>query len=110
MKFEVRLRHGVHYCGYTGATLNDCLVKQFIQGINNKSVAKKLLEKEGTISLNEAVEIANAVLLIEVGSNGSTASASASGVSHSEGLIKETLARVTTGKCFRCNRERASRE
>ena len=92
MKFEVRLRH-------------DCLVEQFIQGINNKSIAKKLLEKEGTMSLNEAVEIANGVLLIEAGSNGSTASASASGVSHSEGPIKETLARVTTGKCFRCNRE-----
>ena len=47
-------------------------------------------QKEGTMSLNEAVEIANAVLLIEVGNNG--ASASASGVSHSEGLIKGTLA------------------
>ena len=44
------------------------------------------------MSLNEAVEIANAVLLIEVGNNGATASASASGVSHSEGLIKGTLA------------------
>ena len=107
MNFEVRLRHGVRYCGYTGATLNDCLVEQFIQGINNKAIAKKLLEKEGTMSLNEAVEIANAVLLIEAGSNGATASASASasGVSHSEGPIKGTLARVTTVKCFRCNRE-----
>ena len=91
MKFEVRLRQGVRYCGYTGGTLNDCLVEQFIQGINNKAIAKKLLEKEGTTSLNEAVEIANAVLLIEAGSNGATASASASGsvsgVSHSEGPI-----------------------
>ena len=77
MKFEARLRHGVRNCGYTGATLNDCLVEQFIQGINNKAIAKKLLEKEGTMSLNEAVEIANTVLLIEVGSNGATTSASA---------------------------------
>ena len=109
MKFEVRLRQGVRYCGYTGGTLNDCLVEQFIQGINNKAIAKKLLEKEGTTSLNEAVEIANAVLLIEAGSNGATASASASGsvsgVSHSEGPKKGTFARVTTVKCFWCNRE-----
>ena len=77
MKFEARLRHGVRNCGYTGATLNDCLVEQFIQGINNKAIAKKLLEKEGTMSQNEAVEIANSVLLIEAGSNGATASASA---------------------------------
>lgn len=70
MKFEARLRQGVRYCGYTGATLNDCLVEQFIQGINNKAITKKLLEKEGTMSLNEAVDIANTVLLIEVGSNG----------------------------------------
>ena len=105
MKFEARLRQGVRYCGYTGATLNDCLVEQFIQGINNKAITKKLLEKEGTMSLNEAVDIANTVLLIEAGSNGATASASASGVSHSEGTIKGTLARVTTVRCFRCNRE-----
>ena len=32
MKFEARVRHGVRYCGYTGSTLNDCLVEQFIQG------------------------------------------------------------------------------
>ena len=63
------------------------------------------------MSLNEAVEIANTVLLIKAGSNSATASAcasaiaSASGVSHSEGPIKETLARVTTVKCFWCNRE-----
>ena len=105
MKFEVRLRRSVRYCGYTGGTLNDCLVEQFIQGINNKAIAKKLLEKEGTTSLNEAVEIANAVLLIEAGSNAATAIASASDVSHSEGPIKGTLARVTTVKCFRCNCE-----
>ena len=30
-KFEARLRHDVRYCGYTGSTLNDCLVEQFIQ-------------------------------------------------------------------------------
>ena len=72
---------------------------------SRKAIAKKLLEKEGTRSLNEAVEIANAVLLIEAGSNGATASASASGVSHSEGTTNGTLARVTTVKCFRCNRE-----
>ena len=84
MKFKVR--HGVRYCGYAEATLNDC----------NKAIAKKRLEKEGTMALNEAVEIANAVFLIEAGSNGATASASASGVSHSEGPIKGTLARVTT--------------
>ena len=75
-----------------------------VQGINNKAIAKKLLEKEGTMSLNEAVEIANTALLIEGGSNGATAgasaSASASGVSHSQGLIKGTLARVTTVKFF----------
>jgi len=85
------------------------LVEQFIQGLNNKAIAKKLLEKEGTMSLNEAVEIANTVLFIKAGSNSATASASAiasaSGVSHSEGPIKETLARVTTVKCFWCNRE-----
>ena len=61
------------------------------------------------MSLNEAVEIANTVLLIKAGSNSATASASAiasaSGVSHSEGPIKETLARVTTVKWFWCNRE-----
>ena len=65
MKFEAWLRHGVRYCGYTGATLNDCLVEQFIQGIKNKAIAKKLL---GTMSLNEAVEITNTFLLIEAGS------------------------------------------
>ena len=43
MKFEVRLRQGVRYCGYTGGPLNDWLVEQFIQGINNKAIAKKLL-------------------------------------------------------------------
>ena len=68
-------------------------------------IAKKLLEKEGTMSLNEAVEITNAVLMIEAGSNDATASASVSGVSHSEGPIKGTLARVTAVNCFRCNRE-----
>ena len=56
------------------------------------------------MSLNEAVKIANAVLLIEGGSNGATAGAiagaSASGVSHSQGPIKRTLARVTTVKFF----------
>lgn len=57
------------------------------------------------MSLNKTVEIANAILLIEAGSNGATASASVSGVSHSDGPIKETLARVTTVNCFRCNRE-----
>ena len=104
MNFEVRLRQGIRYCGYTGGTLNDWLVEQFIQGINNKAIAKKLLEKERTMSLNEAVEIANAVLLIEAGSNGATArasaSASASCVSHSEGPIKGTLAPVTTVNFF----------
>ena len=107
MKFEVRPRHGVRYCGCTGATLNDCVVEQFIQEINNKAIAKKLLEEEGTMSLNEVVEIANAVLLIKAGSDGATASASAStsGVSHSEGPMKGTLARVTAVKCFRCNCE-----
>ena len=44
-----------------------------------------------------------------MGSNGATASASASGsvsgVSHSEGLINGTLAQVTTVKFFWCNRE-----
>ena len=109
MKFEVRLRQGIRYCRYTAGPLNDWLVEQFIQGINNKAIAKKLLENERTMSLNEAVHIANAVLLIEAGSNGATASASASGsvsgVSHSEGPIKRTLGRVTTVKCFWCNRE-----
>ena len=62
MNFEVRLRQGVPYCGYTAGPLNDWLVEQFIQGINKKAIAKKRLEKEGTTSLNEAVEIANAVL------------------------------------------------
>ena len=104
MKFEVRLRQGVRYCGYTGGPLNDGLVEQFIQGINNKAIAKKLLKKKGTMSLNQTVEIANAVLLIEGGSNGATAGAiagaSASGVSHSQGPIKRTLARVTTVKLF----------
>ena len=109
MKFEAGLRHGVRYCGYTGATLNDCLVEQFIQGITNKAIAKKLFEKEGTTSLNEDVEIANTVLLIEAGSNGATASASASGVSHSRlrelwlellqpnvfGVIAKVITRVT---------------
>ena len=100
MKFEARLRHGVRYCGYTGTTLNDCLVEQFIQGINNKVIAKKLFEKEGTTPLNEAAEIANTVLLIEAGSYNATASASASGISYNEGKIEGTLARVTTVKCF----------
>ena len=77
MKFEVRLRQGVRYCGYPGWTLNDCLVEQFIQGINNKAIAKKLSEKEGTMSLDEAFEIANTVLLIKAGSNSATACASA---------------------------------
>ena len=44
------------------------------------------------MSLNEAVEIANTVLLIKAGSNSATASASAiasaSNLSHSEGPIK----------------------
>ena len=53
MKFEAMLRHSVRYCGYTGATLNDCLVEQFIQEIKSKAIAKNLLEKEGKISLNE---------------------------------------------------------
>ena len=52
------------------------------------------------MSLNKAVEIANKVFLIEAGSNGVTASASA--ISHIEGTIKGTLARATTAKCFRC--------
>ena len=56
------------------------------------------------MSLKEAVEIANTVLMIEAGSNGATASATANGVSHSEGTIKGPLARVTTAECFRCNR------
>ena len=51
--------------------------------------------------MNEAGEIANTVLLIEAGCKNATAS----GVSPSEGTSKETLARVTTAKCFRCNRE-----
>ena len=80
------------------------LVGRAVHSRNNKAIAKKLLEKKGTMSLNEAVEIANAVLLIEGGSNGATAgasaSASASGVSHSQGPIKRTLARVTTVKFF----------
>ena len=51
--------------------------------------------------MNEAGEIANTVLLIEAGCKNATAS----GVSPSEGTSKETLARVTTAKCFRCDRE-----
>ena len=44
MKFEVKLRHGFRYCGHTGATLNDVLVEQLIQGVNNKAIAKNRVE------------------------------------------------------------------
>ena len=44
LKFEARLRHGVRYCGYTGSTLNDCLVEEFILRKNFWKILLGLLQ------------------------------------------------------------------
>lgn len=96
--FSVRLRNGIRHCGFTGAAIDENLVEQFILGIKDKAIAKKLLEKEGSLTMNEAIKLAETIKLIEAGSSGSSV---AVGKETSE---DREISRIDDRKfgCFRC--------
>lgn len=94
--FEVKLRNGVRYCGFTGSALEENLIEQFIQGINQKEISRKILEREDIRTLQEAIDVAETVQLLAGGSSGVASKES------SDGGISRVVSRRET--CFRCLR------
>ncbi|XP_032233347.1 uncharacterized protein LOC116615651 [Nematostella vectensis] len=97
--FEVRLRNAIRHCGFTGETLNENLVEQFISGINYSGIERKLLQKGNDLTLAQAIQLANTFLLFEDSARGGKVDTppveQQSGISNVKSEVE----------CYRCGRK-----